>query len=411
MAFRIIQPIILVAFCIAMTVSALLDTVVFEASVRNLAFVNLSKGFLQPTLTFDEHFHRSLELFDRVSVYDPARYESYHLRLKGLIETLGDDARNSGDINHLEVRPRSVAYNGWESVVGHYLRDVAQGLEAVRENAMQELAGLLDSQEEMADFGRYVYTDMSGSSSFPVTFNKCAEVDLMAIYISEWSIAIRQPVPVVIVWRITTENLQERAVLDEPFQQQDSRWEFHRSGKFLFQIGTVINKLPDGGFEQIVLPREGLPPSLPCQIYGSQLQQQTQLVYEFPETGQNMVLLLGGRRNSRVGHSRVGLCSLPIDIPSHSTREAYLVTGRYRTVGEAMPYIGIRWLLRDAQKWDDNISAYVVQRIADEWTSFAAILPSHLAAKSLEYWVINADASAQLYVDNLGLFSVSLPCH
>lgn len=141
MISRIRYPIILVTLCIGLTVTALHNTAVLEAGVRDFAFVNLSKGFLQPTLTSDGYLARSLELFGRASVFDPARYKPYQLRLKGLMETLGKNAPDSGDINRLEVGSRSVAYSGWKLAVGRYLSAITQGPVVVRKDTIQELAG------------------------------------------------------------------------------------------------------------------------------------------------------------------------------------------------------------------------------------------------------------------------------
>ena len=400
----ITQPAIKVIVCVGLIVTLLFKTSIFEAGVRNFAFTTLLKGSLQPALSLNEPLVRSRDLFDRLAVRDPVRFEPYQVRLTGLIERLQDDAFSIDGSSHLQAGARAAARNEWGPATGYYLDAIAYGPVAVREDAIQQLTGILDSQVEIADFGRYVYTDVGGPSSFPVAFDQCPQVKLMAIYIGEQSVALRQPVPIVIIWRIGTENLQEKAVLDELFQH-NSGWELRRSGRFIFQIGVAINQILDGGFEQIVLPRAGLPPSLPRRLYVRQTQQHTQVVYESPDTGQNMVLLLDSQ-----GDTSVGLGSSPMAVSATPVQEGYLVTGRYRTTGEAAPRIGIRWLLKDAKEWNDNVSSYIVREAADEWTPFAGILPPHPKAESFQYWVLNADAASQLFVDNLGIFPIPLPC-
>ena len=400
------RPIVFVVICTGMLgIISALNTALLKAGIRNLAFVNLSKLLSQPTLTLDGSFTHSLKLFERVSIYDPARYDPYRLRLKGLTETFGeDDIKGDSEERqpaglHAPMGEREI------SRVRSYLRTVAHSPTEFRAEAIQQLTSLLDTYRESDDFGRYTYTDADSSFFlFPVVFDRCPKLELMAVYFSEHHIAVRRSVSIVIVWRVTDEISWEQIVFFVQLQQNYG-WGIHRDRDYLIQVGNAVNQLFDGGFEQTVLPREGWPSLLPRALYSRQTQQHTRLLYEIPESGQNMILELDGK-----GEIPVGLGSLPLEIPAEFAGQAYLITGRYRTEGEAAPRIGLRWLLKGAKKWDDNISSYVVRTANDEWTSFAGILLPHPEAESFQYWVLNASADSRLYVDSLGIFSIFLPC-
>ncbi|MBX2997176.1 MAG: hypothetical protein KF893_01605 [Caldilineaceae bacterium] len=355
--------------------------------IRNLAFLELNRFLFQPALRLDESFDRAQSYFDQAAAYDPARYQPYQLRLQGMGRSLAEnDLHATGD------------------AVGDYLQALAHGPLQEREEITLALAALLEARTQGAG-GRYLYTDVSNPlSPFPVAFNRCADVELAAIYLSERHVATRQPVPVVLVWRMVTESAEETHKAASASARRDG-WAIYSQGNLLFQIGSVRNQLFDGGFEQTPLPRQGYPGNLFRPLYGRQTHEHTRLLYEFPDLGANMILQLDGK-----GATAVGLGSDPLEITDPASPAAYLISGRYRSEGEAMPRIGIRWLLRDAQGWGDNVSSYVVQQGAAEWTSFAGLQLPHAQADTFQYWVLNADANSQLYVDNLGLFRVPLPC-
>ncbi|MEM4724182.1 MAG: hypothetical protein QXP01_04150 [Candidatus Hadarchaeum sp.] len=400
-----VQLIALVTCVALMGIALLFSASLSEAVVRNLAFINLSRFLFQPTLTLDRPLARSLRLFEQASSYNPVRYVPYRLRLKGLAGAFGGDNCRNDEGKHLPAAMHASVDEQWTSQVKLYLDTIVHDPLELRKEAVQQLIILLDTYRESKDFGRYVYTDVDTPLSFfPVAFDQCPALELVAIYFSECHIALRQSVPVVLVWHMTAETSWEQVTSIAPYQL-NHRWEVYRDGDYLIQIGNVSNQLFDGGFEQTVLPREGQPSLLPVALYSRQTQQHTRLLYEIPESGQNMILELYGK-----GETSVGLGSSSLEIPAEFVGQAYLVTGRYRTDGEAVPRIGVRWLLKSAKEWDENVSSYIVRTATDEWISFAGILLPHPDAESFQYWALNANPNSRLYVDNLGVFPISLPC-
>jgi len=142
---------------------------------------------------------------------------------------------------------------------------------------------------------------------------------------------------------------------------------------------------------------------MPLNLFVRQTSEQIERVFE--SSAANTILKLNGQGRTAVG---VGSPSLSIDDSSENV--GYLITGRYHTSEKADPKIGIRWLLEDSVSWNDNTSSYVVQQSATRWTRFGAVFTPPDNANGLQYWVLNVDADSSLYVDNLGLFRIPLPC-
>jgi hypothetical protein len=172
----------------------------------------------------------------------------------------------------------------------------------------------------------------------------------------------------------------------------------------MFQVGVSPNLMHDGGFEHAILPYNGIPQQLPFKIYGQELDDSA-LVFAEPNLNKNMTLLLNGH-----GMASVGLSTQPITLSEGGLDIAYLVTGRFRSDETAVPRIGIRWLLKGARTFRDNVSTYAVSQPSPQWMPYAGLFTPPVEAKGLQYWMLNADRSTNLQIDDLGLWRIPLLC-
>ncbi|OQA21855.1 MAG: hypothetical protein BWY63_01093 [Chloroflexi bacterium ADurb.Bin360] len=405
-ASKKISRILLYVRVCATLVVVLLYVPIINLGLRNFAFVTLINGLSRPQLDINEDLKHSLDLFINLAEHDSTQYGPYQLRLSGLVDMLElERSRELGWHSSLDCAKYAEMEGEFSEAVRCYLEAIAYKTETVDESAFRGIARLLEHQIVQSDFQYNIYGD---GEEFPIgriKFDRCSGLELIIAYIGEHRIGFDRLVPIVMIWRLDNKDVSQDDILSVIEPYFTSSWHWQQSGNFIFQWGLVTNLLFDGGFERTVLPHAGFPFQLPKQLYSRQQQQHTQILYDYSQIGKNMALLLDGQ-----GDTPVGLASLPIAISARPISMAYFVTGRYRTDDEAIPRIGLRWLLREAEEWNDNISSYLVHESANEWTPYAGISLPHPEAESFQYWVINADPSSRLYVDNLGVFEIPLPC-
>lgn len=392
--------------CAILLVVVLLYAPIINSGLRNSAFVTLINGLLRPQLDLNEDLRHSLDLFINLAEHDSTQYGPYQVRLSGLIDVLEQErARELVGRSSLDCAKYAEMEGEFPEAARRYLEAIAYETETVDESAFRGIARLLEFQTVQSDVQYNIYGE---GEEFPIggiKFDRCSELELVIAYIGEHRIGFDRLVPIVMIWRLDNKDVSQDDILSVIEPYFTSSWHWQQSGNLIFQWGLITNLLFDGGFERTVLPRTGFPFQLPKQLYSRQQQQHTQILYDYSQIGKNMVLLLDGQ-----GDAPVGLASLPIAISAKPISMAYFVTGRYHTDEEAIPRIGLRWLLREAEEWNDNISSYLVHERANGWTPYAGILLPHPEAESFQYWVINADPSSRLYVDNLGVFEIPLPC-
>jgi hypothetical protein len=388
---------------------ALSGATVRDAFARNLAFLPAIGYFLSPSADpQDARLDRARALFTRLAQHDAVRYQPYSLRLEGIANLLSS-AHNQEYVNgwtELEHARQAQSLGDWEKAEEHYRRAAAVGTEQVRLEAYVLLADLSRARRDTAGLESNVGYAAENISPLAMRFAGCQDIELVGGYVDERDIALDQPVHIVLIWEKHRADLSLDQDDETDVGGQDGNfWQWAADESRLLQIGMAANLVPDGGFERTVLPREGFPHQLPRALYGRQTPDHTALRYGSPVPGENMVLELCGR-----GDTPAGVGSTPTEIPQARHSTVYLITGRYRTFGDAQPKIGIRWLLEGAARWSDNVSSYAIQQPAAEWTRFAALMTPPEKAIALQYWVLNADAVSRMQVDDLGLFLVPLPC-
>jgi len=303
---------------------------------------------------------------------------------------------------YLQTAQKVQAGVGWDAAREHYQSAIAQGTEQIKLEAYLLLGELLRSWGNEAGFRQAMEAAYGLTPDLSIEFDNCSSMNMLGGYIDERDIELDVPIHVVLVWEIEQDvDLPEETLVDE----DNASWQFFLWRDRVFQIGVVENLVPDGGFERMALPGTVVLPQLPNRLYGAQELIHTALAYESPLQNHNMILTLYGR-----GQTWVGLGSPHVDGPTGQGEVGYLVTGRYQSTEGAVPRIGVRWWLRDAASWDDNVSTYAVEQPSTDWVRFARLAIPPENTDRVQAWIINADDFSHLYVDNLGLFRVPLPC-
>lgn len=371
---------------------------IINTAKRNIAFVGLVAYLNQPTLVVDDNALQTTgRLFAALTEKDPEQYEAYNVRLQGINNSLNKAVYRQYILgkNRLQLAQQAQSVGNLAEAEEYYHQAISMG---TTQTQLEASLHLIHTPPNLQSF-------IEDNPPLSIWHNPCTDIELLGVYVDERDIAMNMPVPLVFIWQAKNIDESSLPVGIALSKADDEIWQWYQSKTLLFQLGTVPNLLPDGGFERTVLPRIGLPANMPRSLYTRQMAHHTMLQYEAPEIADNMVLILNGD-----GDTSVGLGSLPIPIVTEHNSVAYLVTGHYRTIGEADPRIGIRWLLREATAWNENVSSHVVQQSSADWVQFAGLTTPPINAERLQYWVLNVDAQSELHVDNLGLFPISLPC-
>lgn len=393
--------------CLSFLIIAIFHASLFEAGLRNLAFIGLVKHFADPPahseLTLSA---RTLELFAVLAERDPSRYQPYYQRLRGIHHSFSDslNQRYLRGRKELELALRANLAGDKSAAEEHLRRALAAGTQPVQLEARLHLAFLLSEQGEFEQSEDQIRAILGSLESFSSEFDGCPGTRLLGGSIEYGDVRSDLPIHVVLVWE--REDTDQRSGRPETVTQTGSidSWHWYEVGQLLFVVGSTPNLIHDGGFEGIVTPRAGLPPNLAHPLYRDQRVQHTKFQYDSSPETSNIVLTLDGQGESAVG---VGSSLVPVQdaIPT-----AYLFAGRYRTAGAAVPRIGARWIIEGAREWDDHISQYAVTQPSSSWTQFSRLMAPPENAEQVQFWTLNADASSRLSVDDLALLRVPLPC-
>lgn len=392
-------------FCIGFLIILSYHALIIEAAMRNLAFAGLVDYFLQPVPVASMPPRNSMDLFFNLTKRNPGRYEPYYMRLKGVALSFADAEyiQYAQGRNELQLAQEAQAGGNQEQAEDHYRRALAIGTEQIQMEAHLQLANLFFATGNLFGFEQHLDAVAKHAPPLGFRFDQCPDRELLGGYVDKHDIELDRPVHIVLVWKSLGQLKSQDAPLLVGKSASQSAWQTVFWQNYEFQLGLVDNSVHDGGFERRLLPQVGVLPQLPNRFY-RQTPQNTQIIYEYPETVQNMFLMLYGH-----GEGRVGIGSQSITIPPAPHREAYLITGRYRTHGEAEPRIGINYLLEDGSGFGTNLSWFADQPSRD-WSQFAGFWLPPSNAAHLSYWVLNLDSASKLYVDDLGLFSVPVSC-
>lgn len=229
----------------------------------------------------------------------------------------------------------------------------------------------------------------------------------IAALVDTKDLMLQVPVHIILAWQIPEDYVSHQGAfgagcdIDDPGIFKLYTWQ-----NLLILVGEVDNLLDDGGFESLLAPREGTTSTFPTNLYeiGDRWLSNVTLQYDSMSQIPDIVLNIRGNQGKLSGVS-----SNPTPIVG-SACDGYLVTGEYQSSSDARPLIGIRWLLSTAHTWNDNVSSYLVTEPAQMWTRFRDILRTPQDATDLQFWIINTNPGGHLQVDDLGVFSVPLPC-
>jgi hypothetical protein len=389
-------------------VLVLLLASLWEAGVRNRAFLAFTGYLVSPSASpEDARVVLASELFESLARRDRGRYQTYNLRVRGIKNYLDRQANRRYYVGrmHLQKAREAERRGNWDEAVVHYENAITGGTEQIRLEAHLFLGDLLRSRGDDAGF----HTAMQVASAFvpgvPVDFAGCSQMKLLGGYVDERDLELDAPIHIVLIWESDGAGNPVDLVGVGAGSEEEERWRFLAWRARVFQVGLVENLVPDGGFERMMLPGTVILPQLPNRLYRAQELIHTVLAYESPLQNQNMILTLYGR-----GQMSVGLGSPRVDVPTGQGDVGYLVTGWYQSTEGAVPRIGVRWWLRDAVSWDDNVSTYAVEQPSTDWVGFARLAIPPENTDRVQAWIINADEFSHLSVDNLGLFRVPLPC-
>jgi hypothetical protein len=370
-----------------------------ENLMANLGMVSLLKCFANPSASpTDPRLGLSREILDDLSLRDISRYRAYGERLKGIEFRLSEDANREyyQGRTHLQNAQKAQVEESWDVSRNHYRSAISKGTEQIKLEAYLLLGDLLRERGDEEGFRQAMKAAYEFTPNLSIQFGGCPSMTLLGSYIDERDLELNVPIHVILVW--------ELAGAHEAINADGENWHFFSWRDKVFQVGTVENLVPDGGFESRVLPSEAPLHQMPMPLFRDQEIDHTTLAYE-SQRKQNLVLVLNGK-----GDSSVGLGSRKADISTDRRDIGYLITGRYRSTSGAAPHIGVRWWLQDVVSWNDNESSYLVQKPSERWERFAGLLTPPDDASEVQIWVLNLDKTSSLRVDNLGLFRVPVFC-
>lgn len=393
----------LLAFTLVLTTISFLLGHFWEDFIRNKAFLATIDYFSSPSASpTGSRIHRAGRLFGALSRKSPQRYEPYNRRIQGVMTYLEkpSNQRYYWGRMHLQSAQKAQTRADWGLAREHYQSTIAQGTEQAQLEAYLLLGELSQRQGDEEGFRQAMEAAYEFAPDLLMRFGGCPSMELLGGYIDQRDLELDAPIHVVLVWQV-----ERAAGFPGRIVHDDRDWHLFAWRDRVFQVGSVENLVPEGGFEGALLPSEALLRQMPMRLFRSQETDHAALVYEAPEQKHNLVLMLNGK-----GENAVGLGSPKASVPSDREDIVYLVAGEYQSSGEAVPKIGVRWWLRHAVSWSDNDSIYPVQTPSEKWDRFARLLAPPIHASEVQVWVLNQDKTSSLRVDNLGLLPVPLPC-
>lgn len=382
----------------------------YESVLRNSGMVVMGHYLAAPVDLMDDIFlDRSRKIFDTLIKLDGERYCRYQERLRALLQHNESTEFLVYRENRLRLDlVRQVHSEGDLDLAVSAYRDVIRsGTDQMKLEAHVGLANLLSDMGDVA--GSESVIEKAEAVSFPHWTSALENpgLTLLGGYIDFTALAMRQPVHMVMVWQLATEREEEFGSGPNAGTLVQGLHDFSvlRWRNRLYQIGVVDNLIWDGGFEGVLFLREGAVMQFPLSLYGGiPKSQDVALVYEHPPENGNVVLLIRGQEGSISGLSSKAVAII------NDPCVAYVIAGRYRSQSGSQPLIGVRWLLKDAQSWDDNASTYVVNTPSMAWITFTALLSPPSDAEKAQMWVLNVNSVGELQVDDLGFFEIHLPC-
>ncbi len=332
------------------------------------------------------------------------KMKDYQLRVQGLLERNRSSEYQTYQTGRMflqegdRLASRSDRY---VAAISSYNEAISSGTEQVQLEAYLGLARLFRINDNAHAFETTMVKTLSLSLPSWQCPSAFTDKTLLGGYIDIHDLALQRPVHLAMVWQITPEFASKLSWREFPFES--GNFHFYVWGEQLYQVGTAVNLIPDGGFEAAILPREGNFLQLPIGLCNGACHCRL-TARERSMNIENLILEIEGQEQTISGLSTE---SLPVVVDSCGS---YVLTGEYRTAPSSRPLIGIRWLLEDSQAWDDNISTYIVTQPTPEWTTFSGILQAPQGASALQVWILNINSVGNLQIDNLGLFLVPLPC-
>jgi hypothetical protein len=398
-AVRLILPYSVVLLCV-LTVTTM--SITWQ---RNAAFLGLSKLFLaghEPlSATLREQAReffansgncgvapcvsRQFALERRAALVKSTPYLT--ARLGRVALNAGREAQKRGDSN--------AARQYYEDAAGTSVRQVQ--LEAVARQATL----VLSSQSNVALTSALA----DAATLMPIISTvSCRPLEPVGILVDEWDVAMDAPVHWTVLWKPVDGQVHPGEEIQTNAPTPAKATEMTPAGSYLLQTGVSKNIIPDGGFEELLAPRSGLPQALPYALYSAQVPKDTAVEFVTSEQGGSMALVLKG--NDR---GLVGLGSAVIDV-THTQSSAYLVVGRYRSDLDARPQIGLRWLTSTNVASEIDRIAYVVTTPSVNWQYFAGILSPPPGITAVQLWAISANEGTNIWVDDLAVIEIQLPC-
>lgn len=404
--FNIKNGILILSFIIVLI---LISNPLISSAVNNVAMIAFLHFFMQEKSTRDPSSLRTTANYFDYSGNDlSSRYKEYHERSIALIESFDDQiaAEIKDGYGLLEEASEAEQLQDFDRAISLYNQaasaenDHVQALALINLIVLEDRLGLR-SFENARILGRL--------SSIPggqvLDSDSCSDLTLSNISISQIPDSISDRFEVIMVWN-GTERSKSFSPPTSNLEIGDNRWRFVRLENQLFIIGRTDNLIRDGSFDNIPIPYSGIPPGF-RPLFGSQSIKDTSLVYDsksHPKES-NMVLEFG-----EMDQLPIGLRSERKEVLEAEINSAFWFSGRYRTSPTAEPRIGYRWILESAQSWDDNISKHIVTNPSTDWKLFQEIRMSSPGTELVEIWMMNLEPMERMWVDDLILLTLPLPC-
>lgn len=388
----------------AALITGIFGLLLFRSAYRNTGFVLLMNYFLSPEAASNDARLATLQgVFDNLSAQDGDRYQRYRLYLEALNREGADSVFQRYELGSTALRSARVAASGgdFEAAIAQYKAAVNSGADPVRLVAQLEWADLLSRQGDMQGSEARFAEAAAVTPATIVGFGECSGWQFRGGFVDRIAIEANQPVAVVLVWQVPTEQDETAAM---PPLSIAAGWRTYRWRDLIYQVGDAANLLPDGGFVQSGLSNQGMPQGY-TKTFGSQLPTETRVVADPLNPERQTVLLL----DRGPGHS-VGIRSAATAVPADRGQLTYLVTLDYHSSPSSEPRIGLRWALRGAKNPVDNATDYVTRKAAADWTSLVRLVPPHEDAETVQFLAMETGKESQLYLDSLALLEVPLIC-
>lgn len=373
---------------------------------RNAAYLGVSKLFLaghEPLPAILREQAREYFAVTEDCGITPCVNRRYALeRRAALVESIPYLAVRDGRIT-LDAGVEAQKHGNSDAARQYYESAANTPVRQVQIEASARQAALTRSSEsDMVLTGKL--TDAATLMPIVSTAGCHAALQPVGIYVDHWDIALDEPVHWTVLWKSVNGQVhlgdETRASVSAP----DVVTELITAGSYLIQMGVGESIIRDGGFEELLASRSGPPQALPYALYSAQTPEDTAVESVMNLEGSSMALALKGNDRGLVGLGSA------VNTITHSQAPAYLVVGRYRSDHDAKPQLGLRWLANANAASENDQSTYVVTTPSTYWKNFAGILAPPPDITATQMWVINAVEETNVWVDDLAVIEVQLPC-